>query len=215
VVADYNAILTKAEAIYAKLPKAKRDAFYQIVLFPVKACAMVNELYYAAARNQLYASQQRASANIMAAKTRTFFTADTALMTHYNKVFANGRWNHFMDQTHLGYTIWSPPRRNSLNAVKLTELIVPDAAGMGVALEGSELSWPSATATATLPVFDRFSNKQHYIEVFNKGKQPFDYTVSIDVPWLSVSESKGTVGENDKRIVFALIENKLPKKTGW
>ncbi len=84
---------------------------------------------------------------------------------------------------------------------------------MGVALEGSELSWPNTLATASLPVFDRFSNKQHYIEVFNKGKQPFDYTVSTDVPWLSVSESKGTIGENDVRILFALIEKKLPKGT--
>ena len=106
---------------------------------------------------------------------------------------------------------WSPPRRNSLSAVKLTDLTVPDAAGMGVALEGSELSWPNATTTAILPVFDRFSNKQHYIEVFNKGKQPFDYSVSTDVPWLSVSKSKGTVGENDARILFSVNENKLPK----
>ena len=33
--------------------------------------------------------------------------------------FANGKWDHFMDQTHLGYTSWNDPPHNSLRAIKL------------------------------------------------------------------------------------------------
>lgn len=211
VVADYNKIKASAEAIYNNLPKEKRDAFYQIVLFPVKACALVNDLYYAAARNDLYARQKRASANTMAAQTRALFQEDTALMTYYNRVYANGRWNHFMDQTHLGYIEWMPPRRNSLNAIKLSELQVPDSAIMGVALEGTEQSWPGATENAVLPEFDVFSNRKHYIEVFNRGKKPFDYSVTSTVPWLSVSHAKGTISDKDTRIWLQLNEQQLPK----
>jgi hypothetical protein len=211
VVTDYNKIKASAEAIYDKLPKEKRDAFYQIVLFPVKACALVNELYYSAARNDLYARQKRASANAMAAQTRSLFQEDTALMTYYNHVYADGRWNHFMDQTHLGYTDWMPPRRNSMNAIKLSELQVPDSAMMGVALEGKEQSWPGATENAVLPEFDVFSNRKHYLEVFNKGKIPFDYTITTTVPWLTVSDAKGTVGDKDKRVWLQLNEQQLPK----
>lgn len=61
-----------------------------------------------------------------------FFTADTALMTYNN--YADGRWNHFMDQTHLGYTSWNPPRKNSLEPLRLTELTVPDSSMLGVAV---------------------------------------------------------------------------------
>ncbi|HYX06155.1 MAG TPA: glycosyl hydrolase 115 family protein, partial [Bacteroidales bacterium] len=50
VVADYNKIATKAEAIYKALPEEKQDAFYQLVLFPTKASALVNELYLAAGK---------------------------------------------------------------------------------------------------------------------------------------------------------------------
>jgi hypothetical protein len=211
VVSDYNKIKASAEDIYNKLAKEKRDAFYQIVLFPVKACAIVNELYYTAARNDLYSRQKRASANIMAKQTQALFQEDTALMTYYNRVFANGRWNHFMDQTHLGYTSWNPPKTNSLKAIKLAEVQVPDSAIMGIALEGTEQSWPGASVEAALPQFDIFSNRQHYIEIFNKGKKSFSYEIKANVPWISISESKSKIDSKDKKITISLNEASLPK----
>jgi len=38
-------------------------------------------------------------------------------MADFNLNLAEGKWNHFMDQTHLGYTSWNDPPRNSLRAV--------------------------------------------------------------------------------------------------
>ena len=142
VVEDFKAITAKAEEIYGKLPAAKRDAFYELVLFPTKASALVNELYLAAGKNALYARQGRASANDLAAETRALFQADTNLMDYFNQTFANGKWNHFMDQSHLGYTTWRDPPQNNLDAIKLTEIEVPETAAMGVAVEGSEAAWP-------------------------------------------------------------------------
>ncbi len=53
IVSDYQLLAKKAEEIYNQLPNHKRDAFYQLVLFPVKASALVNELYVTAGKNQL------------------------------------------------------------------------------------------------------------------------------------------------------------------
>lgn len=209
VVSDYNTILAKAEVIYNNLPKEKRDAFYQIVLFPVKACANLNEMYLAAAKNALFASQKRSTTNAMAAQTRMLFSADTTLMSYYNHVYANGNWNHFMDKPHIGYTGWDAPRKNTLNAIKLTEIQVPDSAIMGIGLQGTELSWPNSTAKASLPQFDVFSNRQQYIEIFNKGKLPFDYSITTDVPWLTIDEVKGTINDKDKRIWLKLDKQNL------
>jgi len=192
------------------LPQAKRDAFYQIVLFPAKIGAIVNELYVTAAKNNLYASQKRASTNAMAAKTRYLFQADTAMMYYYNHIYANGNWNHFMDQTHLGYRDWMHPRKNSLDAIKLNEIAVPDSAIMGVSLEGTELSWPGASTQAVLPEFDLFSNRHHFLEIFNRGKAAFEYEILSNVDWLKFSETRGQVWGNDKRITVSVDEAKLP-----
>ena len=211
VVEEYAKITAQAEAIYSKLPQEKRDAFYQIVLFPTKASSLVNDLYVTAAKNALYAKQKRASANDMAAQTRALFQADTTLMNYYNKEYANGRWNHFMDQTHLGYTSWMPPKVNSLAAIKLMDTQVADSAILGVTVEGTESSWPGSIEKALLPEFDIFGGSQHYIEVFNRGKAAFEYSISANVPWLTFSENKGTIQNKDKRIMVTLIASQLPK----
>jgi hypothetical protein len=210
VVSEYREIAAKAEQIASKLPAEQQDAFYHLVLFPAKIGAIVNDLYVTAGKNRWYASQGRASANQMAARTRALFDADTSMMTQYNKVYANGQWNHFMDQTHLGYTSWNPPRKNSLDAIRLTELTVPDCSGLGLALEGSEKAWPGAVEKALLPSFDFYGNEKHWMEVFNRGKQPYTFKLTTDVPWLNISETSGTINA-DKRIWITLNNEKLPE----
>jgi len=118
VVADWNAITAKAEQIYEKLPANAKDAFFQLVLYPTKASAIVTELYVTVGKNRLYAEQKRAGTNELAAKARALFQADADLANYYNKTMANGKWNHMMDQTHIGYTSWNQPSRNVMPEVK-------------------------------------------------------------------------------------------------
>ena len=77
------------------------------------ACAQVNELYIAAGKNALYAQQGRASANDFADRVGALFKADADLMDYFNHTLADGKWNHFMDQVHIGYTNWEDPPRMS------------------------------------------------------------------------------------------------------
>jgi hypothetical protein len=210
VVADYNALSAKAEEIYKTIPEAKRDAYDQLVLFPTKASALVNELYLAAGKNQLYAKQARASANDQAVETQRLFQADLDLMASFNHDFAGGRWEHFMDQAHLGYTTWRDPPKNSLDAIKLSSVIAPDAASLGVAVEGSELAWPEAKADAVLPRFDAFSRQRHYLEVFNKGKTSFDFTAIATESWITLSETQGSLGK-DQRLWVSIDWSHVPK----
>ena len=125
VASDYNALAAKAEALSKQLPKDQQDAFYELVLFPIKACANLNEMYTSAALNQLYAQQGRASANDYAAKARADYANDATLMKQFNTEFAGGKWNHFQDDVHIGYTTWSEPSAPSMNQVRLASVTPP------------------------------------------------------------------------------------------
>ncbi len=208
VVADFKVITTKAEKIYKKLPE--KDSFYELVLFPTKASAIVNELYLAAGKNALYAKQGRSSTNDMAEETRALFTADTAFMGYFNRTLAHGKWDHFMDQSHLGYTTWQDPPTNSLRAIQLSELEVPELASMGVAVEGSEATWPGTDGDPVLPVFDPFNRQRYYIEAFNKGKTPFEYAARANEPWIKISAAGGEV-RKQTRIWVSIEWSKAPK----
>jgi len=118
VFADFQSVAAKAEEIYAKLPENQRDAFFELVLYPTKASAIVTELYITAGKNQLYAEQGRASTNDLAAAARLLFQADADLSAYYNHSLAHGKWDHMMDQTHIGYTYWNQPPVNAMPLVR-------------------------------------------------------------------------------------------------
>lgn len=193
VTGEYNRLLIKAEAIKNRLPEEMHDAYFHLVLFPVKACALVNELYVAAGKNALYASQGRSTAGMMADRTEELFRTDTALMGYYNRVYAEGRWKHFMDQAHLGYLNWADPPENTLRAIKLQRPEIPVAASLGVAVEGSAKAWPGADGSPVLPPFDIYNRQTRFIEIFNKGSEPFEFFVESDNPWITMSHTSGSV----------------------
>jgi len=207
VANEFQALVSHAEKIYGQLPQNEKDAFYQLVLYPTKASAVVTELYVTAGKNQLYARQGRARTNDLASEASTLFHTDAELSSYYNHTLADGKWDHLMDQTHIGYTFWNEPPVNSMPKVSRIEL--PSAARMGVAVEGSALAWPGAPGEPALPEFDVFNDQHFYVDVFNRGKTPFSFTVSPGVPWIVVSESKGSV-DQEKRLWLSIDWHAAP-----
>jgi hypothetical protein len=207
VSADFNAISAKAEKIYNEIPAEYKDAFYQLVLYPTKACAQLTDLYIAAARNKLYAEQKRASTNDMAERVKALFKADADLSQYYNKTMAGGKWNHIMDSAHIGWTKWDTPGKNIMP--KVTEINIPAEANMGIAVEGSISAWPGATDEPVLQ-FSEYGQKQRYIDVFNRGSTPFEFTAKSAADWIVLSADKGTV-EKENRLSVGIDWNKTAK----
>ena len=198
VIAGYQRLVQRAEAIYGAVPAAARDAFYQLVLHPIKASAVLNELYVAAGRNRLYAAQGRTSTNDLADRARELFEQDGRITREYNETLAGGKWNHLMDQTHIGYTYWNQPVRNAMPAVQ--QIQVPAAGEMGIAIEGSDASWPGGDAAApVLPALTTYDRTPRYIDVFNRGREPFIFSVETSDPWLEVDTPRGSV-EREQRV---------------
>ena len=196
VLADYDRLVREAERISQALPAEYRDAYYQLVLYPVRALANVTDLYVTVGKNRLFASQGRAAANDLAARARELFARDAALTRHYNDTLAGGKWRHMADQTHIGYTYWQEPRQNAMPAVQ--EIDPPDSAEMGVAIEGSDRWWPSDSAEALLPEFDPYRRPTYYVEVFNRGRTAFDFRAQADAPWVVITPSRGRIASEQR-----------------
>ncbi|MEZ2445764.1 glycosyl hydrolase 115 family protein [Chitinophaga sp. RCC_12] len=117
VVKDYNELLKKASAIDSLLPAAYKDAYFQLVLHPVKACANLNELYYYAALNKEAIKNKQLMANTYADRVKACYLEDSLITVAYHQL-NNRKWNHMMDQTHIGYTNWQQPPVQKMPAVK-------------------------------------------------------------------------------------------------
>jgi hypothetical protein len=205
VVADWRALTRKAEQVAAQLPATMQDAFHQLILFPVKATAVVNEIYLAAGRNTLHARQGRASAAVHADAAHALFSDFMGLVQHYNGPFANGKWARFMDQPVLGYTSWADPPVNSLRHLRLLTPAVAREGGVGVAVEGSEAA---AGATAKLPRFDALNRQRSWFEVFERGGDRTAVQVATNQPWIQLKE-EADPKTSDRRYWVEINWNKV------
>lgn len=102
IQAQWREIGAKAQAIYDSLPAAQQPSFFEMILHPVLAGGNFIEVQVAGARNIIYSGQGRNSANRYFQNVIDGMKKDHALTVQYHELL-NGKWNHMMDQTHLGY----------------------------------------------------------------------------------------------------------------
>ena len=198
VVTAYDSLEAQAKAIGARLGSQYKDAYFELVLHPVMAAANLTRMYITAARNRLYARRGRAATNDLADSVRTMFERDAELSHTFNTVIAGGKWDHMMDQTHIGYTYWQEPPRDAMPRVD--RIRVPTPAEMGVAFEGesSARRGPSAPARGSqLPAFDNYQRQAYYIDIYNRGQTPFEYSASAPSP-IVITPARGTVTKEQR-----------------
>ncbi len=124
VKGEYDSLLAKAEKINASLPPAYQDAYFELVLHPVKACANLQAMYMAVAFNHWQAGRKDIFANTQADRIKQYYQNDSLITLQYHQL-ANGKWNHMMSQTHIGYTYWQQP---AVQQMPLVEYVAPDSA---------------------------------------------------------------------------------------
>ena len=191
------------------LPPEQKDAYYELVLHPTLACGNLVDLFIAAGRNALFAKQGRASANAEAALVRALFKKDQDLSDYYNNVLAGGKWQHMMDQPHIGYTSWAPPTRNIMPRV--TELTLPDTADFGVAVDGSTSAWPGGSGEPSLPPFDSLNPQRSYRGCFCARQQADQVQRQCAISHgLFSKKTKHPVPEMTAAFGWTLIGTKLP-----
>ncbi|OAA64554.1 hypothetical protein SPI_03201 [Niveomyces insectorum RCEF 264] len=188
-----------AQAVYDhSVPAAAQAAFFELVLHPVLAGKTVVEIYTKTALGSKYAGEHRASTNDLAAAVQAAFAADKALKTRYHTLL-NGKWNHVMDQVHLGYTSWQDP---STDTIPRLSYLGGGGAGagatssslLGVAVQGGTTVYPAAT-TLTLGTVTPYTPaaSQRWLDVFLRANGTVGYQITANETYVAVSHAEGTL----------------------
>ncbi|HKK80977.1 MAG TPA: glycosyl hydrolase 115 family protein, partial [Prolixibacteraceae bacterium] len=203
VVREYNTLLQKSTAIYNELPKTHRSAYYQLVHSPIELCANLNEMYVAAGKNKYYGERGAAAANYYAEKVKELFEKDAELTRYFHEELEDGKWNHMMSQTHIGYTYWQHPPLNMMPGVSYVQVQKP--AELGYLLEyGKTPTWGWLDVEADwsfsheMPVFDPINQQSYYIDIINRGQEELSYTINAQEDWINLSSAKGKTKYHEK-----------------
>ena len=137
VADDYQRLELRALRLYEQVPVESRDAYRQLLLFPVQAMANLYDMYYAQAMNHYLAEKGSPDADEWAQCVQQCFQRDSLLCAAYNHDIAGGKWNGMMTQKHIGYTTWN----DNFRADKLPATILVE--GEGRRVEGGYTFTPS------------------------------------------------------------------------
>jgi hypothetical protein len=100
----FATLVAKTDALFEKLPPAQRDGFYQLVVYPVRGSALMNEKHLSADP----AKAQEAHDKIQA-ETR-----------YYNEKVAGGKWNYIMSANPRKRPVFQPVAQKTASAAEGT-----------------------------------------------------------------------------------------------
>ncbi len=107
VADDYARLEAEALRQFLTLPPEKRDAYNELILFPLQLMSNLYQMYYAQAMNHYAYANGLPETNEWADVVKKCFERDAELMKSYNKDIAGGKWDGMMTQKHIGYTSWN------------------------------------------------------------------------------------------------------------
>ena len=185
---DLTALLTRATAVSDSLPADKKDAFYEMILYPIRASKLQNEKYIAAGKAELYAGQGRtASVTKYRTLSTTAYNTIRSDLMYYNNTLAGGKWQNMMDPYNGGNgqpVIEGMPSLATVPAVSGT---------LGVAVEGQ-----TTGNEATTLRFSVYTDDRRFIDVFTKGASGFSWTATTSQPWIKLTKMSGAITDEDR-----------------
>lgn len=128
-MADYLALMHQADAINDLLPAPQRDAYYELVLYPVRCSAWANVKILAAQRSQLLAARHDSAANAYADQAAQAYDHIEAETRYYNQQLAQGKWHGMMSDAPAGLKVTRRPEltrdSNAAPVIATPELRLP------------------------------------------------------------------------------------------
>ncbi|KAK0445622.1 uncharacterized protein EV420DRAFT_1717306 [Desarmillaria tabescens] len=180
VVAAWDTLVGAATKIYDQLPEETKPSFFQLVYHPVVASANLGKMLISAGLNNLRASQAR-------------LTGDRNITT-----LLDGKWDHMMDQTHVGYYYWQQPMMNSMPPITRVPPKKQALAGeLGLVITPNQCAqgYNCPPPTIVLDSFDTFQNR--FIDVGAGGPVPFTFSIITNASWVVLNATHGEVSPED------------------
>ncbi|GAV37494.1 glycosyl hydrolase 115 family protein [Streptomyces acidiscabies] len=196
----YAALLERVRALGTRLPEAYRDAYFELVEYPVHGAYLMNLKYYWADRNALAVRQGRgAGVNRYADLAEAAHAEEQAITRRYNTQVAGGKWDGIVNP--YPSQIPKAPGRPAVTRVARQE-----TSGLGVASEGNDVGTVRALS------FDSCDRGRRFVDVFNTGFLPVDWVAEVSEPWVRVSASGGTLADQT-RVWVEIDWDRVPEGT--
>ncbi len=189
-------LTARTAAVSSTIAPERKDAFYELVFYPVRCADLMNQKILYAHRSIVYASQGRPGAGDYAAKAQAAFDQIQIETKRYNEEIAGGKWRFMMSDDPHPQAVFKMPK---------TAIAPKTATGFHIAIEGMPEPLAANSNDNALPTFSAFSATRHFIDVFGSAPQS-SWKASASAPWIVLSQSSG----GDQRLWVSVDVGKAP-----
>jgi hypothetical protein len=218
-ISNWSKLSEESQKLQDSLPAETRPAYFQLVNHAVQASSNLARMYYAAGLSNVRATQAAQIANKWAYEAIDLFQNDYAIEEQYHTQL-DGKWNHIMDQTHIGYLYWQQPMTNALSPLSFVQNKKQALAGyLRYTTEGTLGAWPGDNVNQgcpetwrcpppVLPPLDPYVPAgNRYIDISSGGPATFNWSISANQPWVKFSVSSGVISpQNLETRVFVSVD---------
>ncbi len=209
-IKNYQDIIDTTEKLYENIDGNRKDAFFQLVYYPIIGASKLNQKWLYNFKNKFTAQQGRQSANYFREQSNAAFHRIEKETDYYNTKLQQGKWNHIMTMAPRFLPVFSKPA--------MSQVDTKEKASLGLALEGYQMEVNDEIINSyanVLPVFNSYTDSKYFIDVFVKGEGEVNWEATPKADWITLSEKKGMlnayIGETEKRIWVSIDWAKVPK----
>ncbi|MCC8088503.1 MAG: glycosyl hydrolase 115 family protein [Rikenellaceae bacterium] len=178
-VAAYEKLERMVDSVSGFISPHRRDAYFQLVKYPVSAASAMNKKLLFAQKARLFAERGLLAANDYGEQSMQAFNDIKSLTQQYNNDVAGGKWNRMMDMRPRELYVFNEPelpekvRSRKSNTVVWTE-------GMNEPLSGNIIN---------IPPFLNKAGNSYFISFFSDKN--LEWNIDGKPEWLLISEKQG------------------------
>ena len=206
----YQTLENAVENLYKTISTNRKDAFYQLVYYPIIGASEINKKWLYNFKNQFEAKQGKLSSNYYGKLSADAYDRIQKETHYYNENLQNGKWNHIMTMQPRFLPVFSKPA-NVLVSSK-------EKATLGLALEGYEMEVNHDIVNSfadVLPVFNSYTDNHYFVDVYLKGEGEVDWKAVPKADWIKISDIQGKLngknGKLEQRLWVSIDWDKVPK----
>lgn len=191
-----NDLFNRAKDIYENMDPVRKDAFYEMVYYPIRVSKFMLEKNIYHQKHELYAKQGRyASVIAYADASKAAYQSYQDDLKYFNNDLQNGKWNKIINPN----VDWIPQIKGVLSYTYPTIA----GTGLGTVCEGQETGNENITLK-----FSSLTNDRRFLDVFTKGKEAGGWTITPSSDFIKLSKSSGNV-QVEERVWISIDWDKL------
>lgn len=177
---DYNNLAKKVYVIEKRISPAKKDAFFELVLYPILMSHLANQRYFAYELAEMYRSKDIKKAKEFALISIASTVRINDETDYYNNTLANGKWRNIMSPE-MGEGQWKSMRsvvpkldlKDFENLTTENKAVMPTASNNEIVIEAENFSRKTDFEGFSWKVLKGLGKSGDSITVFPNSAQTF------------------------------------------